>query len=248
MLFTLKPEGKGCLWHNQRRAARDAWVRCEPSTPQQDLRTAEHTCSSKRRAQLFLVNHCHSQHNRACLPGPLWSSSLEGVTHSVQVTRWARNWNCSRSLILAPNSSGNRSPPLSSHAACKEGSRRNPPQAPDIVLSEVVKGLWTQEGYEGPFSTCGQTVLHPLPHVNLQPLGLTGGEEKSNLSFVSTLRLTSRISPSMQVFQQASGSPDQAYPDPHCSYVGCRPVFRPSALHLPRRIWRGIVEAPANVP
>ena len=78
--------------------------------------------------------------------------------------------------------------------------------------------------------------------------GLTGGEEKSDSPFVYTLRPPSRTGPSMQVFQQASGSPDQAYPDPHCVYVGYRPVYGPSALHLPRAIWRGIVEVPTDVP
>ena len=47
--------------------------------------------------------------------------------------------------------------------------------------------------------------------------------------------------PSMQAFQQASGSPDQAYPYPRCKYVRCRPVYGPSAFRLPRAIWRGIV-------
>ena len=79
-------------------------------------------------------------------------------------------------------------------------------------------------------------------------LGLTGGEEKSDSPFVSTLRPLSSIGPGMQVFQQANGSPDQAYPDPRCAYDGCRPVYGPSAFDLPRAIWRGIVEAPADVP
>ena len=86
------------------------------------------------------------------------------------------------------------------------------------------------------------------PYVDHQPLGLTWGEEKSNSPFVSTLSPPSRHGPDMQVFQQASGSPDQAYPDPRCVYVGYRPVYGPSALHLPRQIWRGIVAAPTDVP
>ena len=111
-----------------------------------------------------------------------------------------------------------------------------------------MKGHWTQEGYEGPFGTRGQTVLHPKAYVDLQALGLTWGEEKSNSPFVSTLRPPSRIGPSMQVFQQARGSPDQAYPDPRCAYVGCRPVYGPSAWNLLRAIWRGIVVVQAYVP
>ena len=107
--------------------------------------------------------------------------------------------------------------------------------------SEAVKSHWTQEGYEGPFGTRGQTVLRPKAYVDLQPLGLTWGEEKSDSPFVSTLSPPSRIGPGMQVFQRASGSPDQTYPDPRCAYVGYRPVYGPSALHLPTAIWRGIV-------
>ena len=125
-----------------------------------------------------------------------------------------------------PNSSGSGSLPPSSHATA------------DIVPSEAVKGHWTQEGYEGPLGTRGQTVLRPSAYIDLQPLSLTAGEEKSDSPFVSTLRPPSRISPSMQVFQQASGSPDHAYPDPRCMYVGCRPVYGPSAFGLPRAIWR----------
>ena len=40
-----------------------------------------------------------------------------------------------------------------------------------------------------------------------------GGEEKSDSPFVSTLSPPSRTDPGMKVFQQASGSPDQAYPE-----------------------------------
>ena len=76
-----------------------------------------------------------------------------------------------------------------------------------------MKGHWTQEGYEGLFGTRGQTVLRPKAESRHKPLGLTWGEEKPNSPFVSTLRPPSRIAPSMQVFQQASGSPDQAYLD-----------------------------------
>ena len=95
-------EEERCPLRNQRRTVRAAWVRCEPSTP----RTGELARSSRRRAQPFLLNHWRSEHNRACLPGPIWSSCREGVTHSVQVARWARTQSCSRSSILAPNSIG----------------------------------------------------------------------------------------------------------------------------------------------
>ena len=111
-----------------------------------------------------------------------------------------------------------------------------------------MKGHWTQEGYEGPFSTRGQTVFRPKAYVDLQPLGLTLSEEKSDSPSVSTLQSPSRLCPSMQVFQQASGSPDQAYLDPRCAYVGYRPAYGPSALHLPRAIWKGIVAVPTDVP
>ena len=87
-----------CPWRNQRRAARAAWVRCEPSTPRRDPKMGELARNSRRRAQPFLVIHCCSEDNQACLPGLLCSSSREGVTHSVQVARWARTRSCSRKL------------------------------------------------------------------------------------------------------------------------------------------------------
>ena len=86
-----------------------------------------------------------------------------------------------------------------------------------------------------------RTLFRPKANVDLQPLGMTGGEEKSDSPFVSTLRSPSRIGPSMQVFQLASGSPDKAYPDPRCEYVGYRPFYGPSAFRLPREIWRRTV-------
>ena len=110
-------EEERCPRRNQRRAARAAWVRCEPSTPRRDPKTGGLARSSRRRAQPFLPIHCRSEDNQACLLGPLCSSSREGVTHSVQVARWARTLSCSRSSILAPNSSESGSPPPSSLAA-----------------------------------------------------------------------------------------------------------------------------------
>ena len=110
-------EVERCPRRNQCRAELAAWVQCEPSTPRRDPRTDELARSSRRRAQPFLLSHCRSEHNWVCLTGPPWSSNREGVTHSVQVARWARTRSCSRSSILAPNSSGSGSPPPSSRAA-----------------------------------------------------------------------------------------------------------------------------------
>ena len=110
-------EEERCSRRNQRRTARAARVRCEPSTHRRDPRTGELARSSRSRAQPFLLNHCCDEHNQACLLGPLLSSSREGVTHSMQVARWVRTQSCSRSSILAPNSSGSESPPPSSRAA-----------------------------------------------------------------------------------------------------------------------------------
>ena len=150
----------------------------------------------------------------------------------------SKNRSCSRSSILAPNSSGSGSPLPSSHAARYEGPKRNAPLAPDAALSKAVRLR----------RAARQTVLRPSAYVDLQPLGLTGGEEKFDSLFVFTLRPPSRIGPGMQVFQLASGSPDQAYPDPRCAYIGCRPVYGQSAFGLLIPIWRGIIEAPADVP
>ena len=97
-------EKERCLRRNQRRATWAVWVRCEPSTHWRDPKTGELARSSRRRAQPFLLTHCRSECNRACLPGPPCSSSRQGITHSEQVARWARTRGCSRSSILAPNS------------------------------------------------------------------------------------------------------------------------------------------------
>ena len=120
-------EEERCLRRNQRRAAQAFWVRCESSTPWRDPKTGRLTRSSRRHAQPFLPTHCCSEGNQACLPGLLCSSSREGVTHSVQVARWTRTRSCSRSSILAPNSSESRSPPPSSRAARWEDQKWNLP-------------------------------------------------------------------------------------------------------------------------
>ena len=98
-------EVKSCLRHNQCRAARVTWVRCQPSSLRRDPRTDELALGSRRRAQPFLPSHCCSEHNKAYLPGPLWSLSRKGATRSVQAARWARIRSCLRSSNLAPNSS-----------------------------------------------------------------------------------------------------------------------------------------------
>ena len=54
------------------------------------------------------LNHCHSEDNWACLPGPLYNSSQKGAVCSIQATRWV---SCSRSLNLAPNSNASENPP-----------------------------------------------------------------------------------------------------------------------------------------
>ena len=69
------------------------------SIPRRDPRTGELTHSSRRRAQPIFPTRCHSDCNRACLPGPLCSSSREGVTHykspgerELGVVQEARPW------------------------------------------------------------------------------------------------------------------------------------------------------------
>ena len=64
-------EEERCPRRNHCRAARAAWVRCEPSTPRRDPKTGELARSSRRRAQPFLPIHWRSEDNKACLLGPL---------------------------------------------------------------------------------------------------------------------------------------------------------------------------------
>ena len=160
----------------------------------------------------------------------------------------SQNLDGSRSLILVPNFSESGSPPPSSCAAHEEGPKQNPTLAPDVGLLKFVKSHWTQESCEGPLGTNEQTLFRPSVYVDHQPLVLTWGEEKSDSPFVATTRPLSRIGPSMRIFQQASSSLEQAYPGLRRVYVGCIPVFGPSAFGLPKGIWRGTVEAPTDLP
>ena len=65
----IETEVKRCLRRDQRRAARATWVQCMPSTLRYDSKSDELACCSKKRAQPFLLSHCRSKDNRACLPG-----------------------------------------------------------------------------------------------------------------------------------------------------------------------------------
>ena len=66
------------------------------------------------------------------------------------------------------------------------------------------------------------------------------------MPFVSTPCPLPRIIPSKPVFQRTTGSPDQAYLDPHYADVDNKPVYGPSAFGVPKLIWRGTVVAPAD--
>ena len=48
-----------------------------------------------------------------------------------------------------------------------------------------------------------------------RPSALGSDETRDGIAFVSTLCTSTRIGPCKLVFQQTSGSPDQAYPNPH---------------------------------
>ena len=164
---------------------------------------------------------------------------------SVQAVRWARTRSCSRSPNLAPYSNSSESPLSTSRSDPREDSKRSP-LLDSVVPFETEKGHWTQEGCEGPYGIRGRTVLHPSVYVDFQPLGLTWGEERYRLPFVSTLCPSTKIGPSKPVFQRTSGSPDQAYLQPHYADVDNRPVYGPSAFDFPKEIWRGIIVAPAD--
>ena len=146
---------------------------CGPSSLRRDSKTDKFARSSRRRAQTFLLSHCHSEDNRACLPGSSCNSSCKGATRSVQAARWART-RCSRSSNLAHNSNASELSPLTSRA-----DSRNPYTAP----FETEKRHWTQEGCRGPYGIREQTVLRPSAYVDLQPEALTLRRGKTSLAF-----------------------------------------------------------------
>ena len=223
-----------CPWRNQRRAARIAWVQWEPSTPRRDPRTGG-LVRSGRCAQPFFPDHCRSEHNRACLPRTLWNSSWEGVTHSVQlwvVQKFQFQWERISSAVQPRRSlrGSEVEPSASSWCSSFRGRERS---LDPRMLRRV--GQHSRRTSASPNGLCWPSAF-----------GSDLRRGKVRLAF--RLHTASRIGPSIQVFQQASGSPDQAYPDPRYAYVGCRPVYESSAFGLPRAIWRGIVEAPDDVP
>ena len=61
----LSIEDQHYLRRNQRRAV---WNQFRPSTLRCDYKTSGLVCSSRRRAISYFLDHCRSEHNRACLP------------------------------------------------------------------------------------------------------------------------------------------------------------------------------------
>ena len=145
--------GASLLPRNQRRAA---WHQRRSSTLRWNSKRDLHDRISWRRAKQFLLSYCRSKGYRTCLldPGCKWT------TCSVQATRWVRTYS-SRSANLEPNSIGSESPPATSQATTREDLERSPLLVSDTVPFQTEKGHRTQEGCEGPYGSCRQTVFHP---------------------------------------------------------------------------------------
>ena len=71
-------------------AAWAVWNQCELSTLQCNSKMGKPICSSRRCAKLFLLSHCCSGGNWACLPSLLWKPNRQGATHSMWAARWVR--------------------------------------------------------------------------------------------------------------------------------------------------------------
>ena len=126
-------------------------TRCSPwnwGTFWRDPKTDKVARSSRKRAQLFLLSHNHSEDYQACLSSPLCNSSR---TCSVQAVSWARTLSCSRSSNLVPNSNASEPPPSYSRVDPREDPRRIPPLDPDTVPFETENGHWIQEGCKWPY-------------------------------------------------------------------------------------------------
>ena len=80
------------------------------------------------------------------------------------------------------------------------------------------------------------------------PLALGLDSRWGKTSLIPTPRPLTRISPGKPVFQQASGSPDQASWDPHYVDINRRPISEPSAFNHSKEIWWGIISVPASDP
>ena len=123
--------------------------------------------SSGRRAQPFLLSHCHSEDNWAHLPGTLCNPGWRGATHFMQAARWVRTQNCSKSLNLVLISNASKLTPSTSQSNPREDLKLRLPLVSDTVPFETEKGHWTQEGWEGPNGVLRQTLLRPLAYVGL---------------------------------------------------------------------------------
>ena len=125
------------------------------STLRRDSKMGELACSSRRRAQPFLLNHCRSENNRACLQGLLYNSNRKEATRSVQTARWARTHSCLRSPNPATTSNVSEPPPSTS----RDDPKWMPPLDPDTAPFETEKSHWAQEGVKGPYGIRGKIML-----------------------------------------------------------------------------------------
>ena len=146
-------------------------------------KTDELARSSRRRTQLFLLSHSYSEDNWGSLPAPLCNSTRKTALRSVQAVRCVRIQSSSRSQNLAPNSSASEPPLSTSQADPQEDPKQSPPLGPVIVPFEIEKGLWTQNGWEEPYTFGNRTVLLPLRLRRHSTLGSDLRQGKVSLAF-----------------------------------------------------------------
>ena len=95
-LTFLITEVQYCPQCKQPRASQAAWDRCGLPTLRHDSKTDGPARSSIRYSKLFLLSHCCSEGNLACLQDSLWKPNRKEVKRSVQAARWARSRSSSR--------------------------------------------------------------------------------------------------------------------------------------------------------
>ena len=110
-----------------------------------------------------------------------------------------------------------------------------------------------KEGYEG---LCKGRLRRAARTNDVSPIGLRRPsafgsdwrQEKVRFAFRLHTKSPVKDRPKYASLSASQWLSRLGMPRPRCAYVVCRPVYGPSTFGLPRVIWRGIVEAPDDVP
>ena len=165
-------EVRRCPRRNQRRATRAAWVRSSFPLPDVILERANSLAVVEGvLSRLFpvtaaasTIGHVCQARSEAQAEKGQWVPCKSPGERELGIVQEARTWH---PIPLGTDLHRRPAVPLTERVRSP-----SPPLVPDTILSEAVKGHWTQKSYEGLYGIRIKTVLRLSAYV-LRPFGLT---------------------------------------------------------------------------